>query len=99
MRVSIDQGSINTAFFSFTDKAYIAGSETIFVFFKDRFSPAHFATFVAAFATPVAVPSVPMVQEMGGDVTLAGQLVVWSTLASAITVFLVTLLLRMGGAF
>lgn len=70
-----------------------------FVFFKDRFSPAHFATFVAAFATPVAVPSVPMVQEMGGDVTLAGQLVVWSTLASAITVFLVTLLLRMGGAF
>ncbi len=70
-----------------------------FVFFKDRFSPAHFATFVAAFATPVAVPSVPMVQEMGGDVTLAGQLVVWSTLASAITVFIVTLLLRMGGAF
>lgn len=70
-----------------------------FAFFKDRFSPAHFATFVAAFATPVAVPSVPMVQEMGGDVTLAGQLVVWSTLASAVTVFVVTLLLRMGGAF
>ena len=70
-----------------------------FIFFRDRFSPAHFATLVAAFATPVAVPSVPMVQEMGGDVTLAGQLVVWSTLVSAITVFLVTFLLRMGGAF
>ncbi len=70
-----------------------------FIFFRDRFGAAQFATLVAAFATPVAVPSVPMVQEMGGDVTLAGQLVVWSTLASALTVFLVTFLLRMGGAF
>ena len=70
-----------------------------YMFFRERFTPAHFATFVAVFATPVAVPSVPMVQEMGGDVTLAGQLVVWSTLISAVTVFLVTLLLRLGGAF
>ncbi len=65
--------------------------------FGDKFTPAHYATFVAAFATPVAVPSVPMVQEVGGDVTLAGQLVVWSTLVSAITVFIVTFLLRTGG--
>jgi predicted permease len=70
-----------------------------YFFLRDRFTPAHFATFVAVFATPVAVPSVPMVQEMGGDVTLAGQLVVWSTLVSAITVFIVTFLLRLGGAF
>ena len=70
-----------------------------FLFFRERFNAAQFATLVAAFATPVAVPSVPMVQEMGGDVTLAGQLVVWSTLVSALTVFLVTFLLRMGGAF
>ena len=70
-----------------------------YIFLRDRFTPAQFATLVAAFATPVAVPSVPMVQEMGGDVTLAGQLVVWSTLVSALTVFLVTFLLRMGGAF
>lgn len=70
-----------------------------YFFFRDHFTAAHFATFVALFATPVAVPSVPMVQEMGGDVTLAGQLVVWSTLVSAITVFLFTFLLRLGGAF
>ena len=70
-----------------------------FLFFRERFNAAQFATLVAAFATPVAVPSVPMVQEMGGDVTLAGQLVVWSTIVSALTVFLVTFLLRMGGAF
>lgn len=67
--------------------------------FRGHFTPAHFATFVAVFATPVAVPSVPMVQEMGGDVTLAGQLVVWSTLVSAVTVFLCTFMLRMGGVF
>lgn len=65
--------------------------------FGGKFTPGHYATFIAAFATPVAVPSVPMVQEVGGDVTLAGQLVVWSTLVSAITVFLVTFLLRSGG--
>ena len=67
--------------------------------FRQSFTAAHFAALVAVFATPVAVPSVPMVQEMGGDLTLAGQLVVWSTLVSAVTVFLVTFLLRMGGAF
>lgn len=67
--------------------------------FRERFTAAHFAVFVSLFATPVAVPSVPMVQEMGGDVTLAGQLVVWSTLACAVTVFLFTFLLRLGGAF
>lgn len=70
-----------------------------YFFFWDSLAPAHFATFVSAFATPVAVPSVPMVQEMGGDRTLAGQLVVWSTLASAVTVFLFVLFLRLGGAF
>ena len=70
-----------------------------YLFFRDRFGAAHFATLVAVFATPVAVPSVPMVQEMGGDVTLAGQLVVWSTLLCALTVFLFTFFLRLGGAF
>ncbi len=72
---------------------------TAFVFFKDKFGPAQFATLVAGFATPVAVPSVPMVQEMGGDLTLAGQLVVWSTLVSAVTIFLFVFLLKLGGAF
>ena len=67
--------------------------------FRAHFRPAHFACFVSVFATPVAVTSVPMAQEMGGDVTLAGQLVVWSTLASALTVFLFTFVLRLLGAF
>lgn len=63
------------------------------------FEGAHFATFVAAFCTPVAVSSVPMVQEMRGDVALAGQIVVWSTLCSAVTVFLASYLLKLAGIF
>ena len=51
------------------------------------FSGAHFAAFVALYASPVAVSSVPMAQELGGDTELAGQLVVWTTLVSAFTVF------------
>ena len=60
---------------------------------------AHFAAFVAVFATPVAVSSVPMAQEMDSDVTLAGQLVVWTTLISALTVFLAAFVLRLVGVF
>lgn len=70
-----------------------------FLFFAEQFTGAHFAAFVAVFATPVAVSSVPMAQEMGGDATLAGQLVVWTTLFSAISVFLAAFLLRLGGIF
>lgn len=63
------------------------------------FNGAHFAAFVALFATPVAVSSVPMTQEMGGDTTLAGQLVVWSTLISAFTIFLFSFILKFVGIF
>lgn len=70
-----------------------------FLCFADRFNGAHFASFVAVFATPVAVSSVPMAQEMGGDATLAGQLVVWTTLFSALSVFFAAFLLRLGGIF
>ncbi|MBR2615900.1 MAG: AEC family transporter [Clostridia bacterium] len=70
-----------------------------FLFFRDAFTAAQFAVLIAVFATPVAVSSVPMTQEMGGDVELAGQIVVWSTVASTATVFLSTLLLRMAGIF
>ncbi len=63
------------------------------------FNGAHFATFVAVFCTPVAVSSVPMAQEMGADVSLAGQLVVWSTVFSAVSIFLASYLLKMLGVF
>lgn len=66
---------------------------------REHFSGAHFAAFVAVFATPVAVSSVPMAQEMDADVALAGQLVVWTTLLSAISVFIASYLLKLAGVF
>ncbi len=69
------------------------------LFFPSYFNGAHFAAFVAMFTTPVAVSSVPMAQEMNSDVALAGQLVVWTTLFSAITVFLSAFLLKAVGVF
>ena len=63
------------------------------------FNGAHFATFVAVFCTPVAVSSVPMAQEMDADVSLAGQLVVWSTLFSVLSIFLASYILKALGVF
>ena len=70
-----------------------------YVFLREQLSGAHFAAFVAMFATPVAVSSVPMAQEMKGDAALAGQLVVWTTLTSALSVFVASWLLRLAGVF
>lgn len=77
----------------------IFGIGIAYLLFSETFNGAHFAAFVAAFATPVAVSSVPMVQEMDGDTSLAGQLVVWTTLFSALSVFLASMLLKMAGIF
>ncbi len=63
------------------------------------FNGAHFAAFVALFTTPVAVSSVPMTQEFGADSRLAGQLVVWTTLVSSISIFFFCFVLKAIGAF
>ncbi len=63
------------------------------------FNGAHFASFVAVFGTPISISSVPMVQEMGGDTQLAGQLVVWTTVVSGLTIFLISFLLKAVGVF
>lgn len=67
--------------------------------FRDIFTSAEFAALFALFVTPVAVSSVPMAQEMKNDVKLAGQLVVFTTLVSAITIFIGTFLLKLIGIF
>ena len=72
---------------------------TAFLAFRNSFSGGHFAALVAAFCTPVAVSSVPMAQEMGADSELAGQLVVFTTITSAFTVFVASFLLKLGGIF
>ncbi len=63
------------------------------------FGGAEFASLVAVFATPIAVSSVPMAQEMDADVTLSGQLVVWSTVFSAFSVFFASMILHALGVF
>lgn len=70
-----------------------------YIFFRDTFTGAHFAAFVAMFATPIAVSSVPMAQEMGADSALAGRLVVSTTLLSAFTVFAASLIFKAAGIF
>lgn len=77
----------------------VLGLGLAYLLFKDSFTGAHFATFVAVFATPVAVSSVPMAQEMDSDVILAGQLVIWTTLCSAFTIFIASFLLKAVGIF
>ena len=79
--------------------AYVIGLGAAVLLFRSSFDGAAFAAMVALFATPVAVSSVPMTQEMGGEVRLAGQLVVWSTLFSILTIFISSLLLREIGIF
>lgn len=65
----------------------------------NRFSGAQFASFIACFCTPIAVSSVPMSQEMGADADLMGQLVVWSTVFSAFSIFIASFVLKVLGIF
>ncbi len=59
----------------------------------------HFATYMGVFATPVAVASAIMANEMGADGELAGQLVVWTSLVSTVTIFIYVTIFRAIGIF
>ena len=54
-------------------------------------------TLLAVFASPCAVSSTVMVQEIGGDEQLAGQMVMWSTVLSMLSIFCFTFVLESGG--
>ena len=58
---------------------------------------AEYASFIALFASPVAVSSAIMAREMGNDDTLAGQYVVWTSIASVFTLFLFAFAFRSFG--
>lgn len=51
-------------------------------------------TLIAVSSMPVAVSSAVMVQEIGGDDQLAGQLVVWTSVLSIVSVFCIVYLFR-----
>ena len=61
------------------------------------FEGAHFATFVAVFCTPVAVSSAIMAGQMKNDEQLGTQLVVWTSLCSIPTIFVLVCILLAGG--
>ena len=61
------------------------------------FSPVERFMLLIVFATPTAVSSYPMAQNMGGDGPLAGQLVVFTTTLSIFTLFLFIFILRLLG--
>ncbi len=58
------------------------------------FRTKEFPAFIGIFATPIAISSVPMAAEMGQDDELAGQIVVWTSLMSAISLFIIILACR-----
>ena len=58
------------------------------------FGPDVFAAIIALFGTPVAVASAIMAEAMDNDGQLAGQLVVWTTILSLITLFMIIFIVR-----
>ena len=54
---------------------------------------------IGLFGTPVAISSMAMTAEMDGDEQLAGQLVIWSTVFSIITIFFTIVILKSIGMF
>ncbi len=59
-----------------------------------RLTPECCAVMVAAFGSPMAVSSVVMSAEMGADDLFAGQIVVWTSILSMLSLFVITGILR-----
>ena len=62
-----------------------------------NFGQTEYPALIALFGTPVAVSSAIMAEEMDNDAQLAGQLVVWTSISSVLTVFLTVFALMSAG--
>lgn len=58
---------------------------------------AQYAAFIALFGSPVAASSAIMAAEMGNDEQLAAQYVVWTSVGSALSIFLIAVVCRSAG--
>ena len=58
---------------------------------------AHYAAYIALFGSPVAASSAIMASEMNNDEQLAAQYVVWTSLGSAVSIFLIAVICRSAG--
>jgi len=62
-----------------------------------QLSAGEIAGLAALYGSPVAVSSAIMAGQMGNDEQLAGQLVVWTSIVSLLTLFLIIFTLRQLG--
>lgn len=58
------------------------------------FTATEYPAFISLFATPTAVSSAVMVGEIGGDEQLAGQLVVWTSVVSMASIYLIVFAMK-----
>ncbi|MBQ6600417.1 MAG: AEC family transporter [Clostridia bacterium] len=58
------------------------------------FTATEYPAFISLFATPTAVSSAVMVGEIGGDEQLAGQLVVWTSVVSMLTIYVIVFAMK-----
>lgn len=59
-----------------------------------EFTATEYPALISLFATPTAVSSAVMVGEIGGDEQLAGQLVVWTSVVSMLSIYLIVFAMR-----
>ncbi len=62
-----------------------------------NFTVTEYPALISLFGTPIAVSSAVMVGEIGGDEQLANQIVVWTSLASVLSIFATVFLMRSVG--
>lgn len=62
-----------------------------------NFGTAHYSSLIALYGSPIAVSSAIMAREMDNDGELAGQLVVWTSIISVFTLFVIIVMMKAAG--
>ena len=75
-------------------RVVVVPAAVLFVAVLLDFDSSVYPALVALFGSPVAVSSAIMAQEMDNDGVLAGQLVVWTSISSIFTIFVMVVILR-----
>ncbi len=66
----------------------------LFISYLLGFRSLEFPSLIALFATPAAVSTLPLSKQLNGDSELAGQLIVWTSILSTVTLFAIILFCR-----
>lgn len=72
----------------------VGGAAVVTLLGYVNFGPEVFAALIALFGTPVAVASAIMAEAMDNDGQLAGQLVVWTSILSLVTLFVIIFIIK-----